>query len=69
VNTPRWRGYLGPRMLEVFLGVPTLGLVLYGVGLATATAQLKGLGVLFFFFGLVLTAGLILRWLIYRRIG
>jgi tellurite resistance protein TehA-like permease len=60
---------LGPRTLAAFLGVVALGLVLYGAGLVTAAAQLKGIGVLFFFMGLVLTAALILRWLIYRQIG
>jgi hypothetical protein len=55
--------------LAAFVGVLGLGLVLYGVGLATAAAQLKGVGVLFFFMGPVLTAALIPRWLIYRQIG
>jgi hypothetical protein len=55
--------------MAAFLGVLALGLVLYGVGLATAAAPLKGVGVLFFFMGLVLTAALTLRWLIYRQIG
>jgi hypothetical protein len=60
---------LGRRTLAAFVGVLGLGLVLYGVGLATAAAQLKGVGVLFFFMGPVLTAALIPRWLIYRQIG
>ena len=69
MKMPRWRGYLGRRTLAAFLGVLALGFVLYAVGLATAATQLKGVGVLIFFTGLVLTAALILRWLIYRQIG
>lgn len=66
---PPWRGYLGPRTLTAFVGVLALGLVLYGGGLVTRAATLKGVGLLFVFMGLALTVALILRWPIYRGIG
>ena len=60
---------MGPRTLAAFVGVLALGLVLYGAGVVTPAATLKGIGAFFVVMGLGLTAGLILRWLIYRQIG
>jgi hypothetical protein len=62
-------GYLGPRTLAAFLAVGALGIALYADGLLTSSTTAKGVGVLFFFMGLVFTVGLLLRWLIYREIG
>jgi hypothetical protein len=69
VKKPAWRGYLGPRTVAAFLAVLVLGIALYAIGVATTATMLKGLGVLFGFMGLVLTVGLLLRWLIYKEVG
>jgi len=66
---PRQIAYLGPRTLAVFLGVGALGLVLYSVGVLTSSTTLRGAGVLFIFMSVVYTIGLLLRWLILRKIG
>jgi hypothetical protein len=65
---PRF-GYLGLRSLAAFLALGTLGAVFYIVGLVTSGVTAKGVGVLFLFGGLVCTAAILLRWLIYRDIG
>jgi hypothetical protein len=62
-------GYAGLRSLAAFLALTTLGAVFYVVGLITSVVIVKGVGVLFFFMGLVGTAAILLRWLIYREIG
>ena len=61
--------YLGPRALAAFVMVSVLGLAFYIAGAETSTSTLRGLGVLLIFLGLVPAGGLLLRWLIYRRIG
>jgi hypothetical protein len=62
-------GYAGPRSLAAFLALATLGAIFYFVGLITSGSTAKGVGVLFFFGGLICTAAILLRWLIYREIG
>ena len=62
-------GYSGPRSLAAFLALTLLGGVFYVAGLITSGTTAKGVGVLFFFMGLVGTVAILLRWLIYREIG
>lgn len=62
-------GYAGLRSLTAFLALATLGAVFYIVGFITSGVTAKGIGILFFFIGLVGTAAILLRWLIYREIG
>jgi len=62
-------GYAGPRSLAAFLGLAALGGVFYVAGLITAGTTAKGVGLLFFFIGVVGTIAILFRWLIYHEIG
>jgi hypothetical protein len=55
--------------MVAFLAVLSLGVVLFLAGLVTGSGTYRGLGVLFGLMGAVFAAALVLRWLIYRRVG
>lgn len=66
---PRQVAYLGPRTLAAMLAVLALGIVFQLVGVVMSDRTLKGVGAFFTFMGVASTTGLLLRWLMLRKIG
>jgi hypothetical protein len=66
---PRQHGYFGRRTLVAAVAVLALGIVFELWGSAMSDRTLKGVGALFTFIGVVLTLGLLLRWLMLRKVG
>lgn len=66
---PRQHGYLGPRTLAAMLAVLALGIVFQLFGVAVSDRTLKGVGALFTFIGVVCTLGLLVRWMMLRKVG
>jgi hypothetical protein len=69
LHRPTWRGYLGKRTLAAFVATAALGLALLLIGTLTSQSTLRGVGIIFLLFGIALTVGLGVRWLIYREVG
>ena len=62
-------GRLGMRAMSAMLAVLLVGIALIVTGTVTDARNVRGVGLLLGIFGLMTTVGLLIRWIIYQRVG